>query len=292
MPPAPAPVDLHAHSRRSDGVLDPVALVGAASQAGVTTFALTDHDTLGGYREIVRSNAIPVGLELIAGVEINAIVREEIGLWEGELHVLGLGVDPDDTAFEAALAAQRARRTERFARTVTRLAELGLPIDAQLEAFPAGADDALGRPIIGRALVAAGHAASVEDAFRRLIGRGGPAYVPRDGLGPLEAIAAIWAAGGLAVLAHFAEAPGRTPLIRELIEGGLRGLEVYYRSFDQSTVSAMAGVARALELVATGGSDYHGDLGSYAETHALLWVPPEVADGVHAAGVVGSSRQP
>ena len=212
MPPGPSPVDLHTHSRRSDGVLEPDELVRAAAACGVATFALTDHDTLAGYREVVSGGAVPPGLELIAGVEINAVVREEIGLWEGELHILGLGMAVDDDAFEAALVEQRGRRAERFARTTRRLAELGMPVDAPLEGLAAGADDALGRPTIARALVAAGFATSVEDAFRRLIGRGGPGYIPRDGLGPHEAIRAIRAAGGLPVLAHFSEAPGRAAL--------------------------------------------------------------------------------
>lgn len=291
MPPGPSTVDLHAHTRRSDGVLEPADLVRAAAACGVTALALTDHDTLAGYREVVASDAIPVGLELIAGIEINAIVREEIGLWEGELHILGFGMDTDDQAFEAALVAQRGRRAERFARTVRRLAELGMPIDAQLETLASGPDDALGRPIVGRALVAAGFATSVEDAFRRLIGRGGPGYIPRDGLGPHEAIRAIRAAGGLPVLAHFSEAPTRTPLLQELIDVGLAGLEVYYRTFDRPTTAAMTDLAARLGLLATGGTDYHGDTGTYAESHAALWVPAEVADGVHRAGVVGSFAQ-
>ncbi len=292
IPPGPSTVDLHAHSRRSDGVLEPLDLIQAAAACGVTTFALADHDTLVGYREVVARGAIPPGLELVAGVEINAIVREDIGLWEGELHILGLGMDSDDEAFEAALARQRARRSERFARTVRRLADLGMPVDAQLETLVSGPDDALGRPIVGRALVAAGFATSVEDAFRRLIGRGTPGYVPREGLGPDEAIRAIRAAGGLPALAHFADAPARTALIRELIEHGLGGLEVYYRTFDRPTTAAMADAAAVLGLLPTGGSDYHGDTGTYAEQHAALWVPPEVVDGVHAAGVVGSFAQP
>jgi Predicted metal-dependent phosphoesterases (PHP family) len=292
VPPGPSPVDLHAHTRRSDGVLEPADLVREASDCGVTTFALTDHDTLAGYREVVAAGAIPAGLELIVGVEINAIVREEIGLWEGELHILGFGMDPEDEAFEAVLAAQRSRRAERFARTVRRLAELGMPIDSQLETVVIGAGDALGRPIVGRALVAAGFATSVEDAFRRLIGRGAPGYIPRDGLGPQEAISEIRNAGGLPVLAHFSEAPGRDLLLRELVDGGLAGLEVFYRTFDRPTVEAMEEVARTLGLVATGGSDYHGDTGTYAQAHAALWVPPEVADGVRGAGVVGSFGQP
>ena len=169
IPPGPSAVDLHAHSRRSDGVLEPADLLRAAAACGVTTFALADHDTLVGYRELVADGAIPPGLELIAGVEINSIVREDIGLWEGELHILGLGMDPHDEAFEAALVAQRGRRAERFARTVRRLAELGMPIDAQLETLVSGPDDALGRPTVGSGPGGGRLRDDVEDAFRRLI---------------------------------------------------------------------------------------------------------------------------
>ena len=134
-------------------------------------------------------------------------MTHNLGLWEGELHILGFGMDPDDAAFEAALADQRDRRRQRFERTVDRLRELGLSIDAQVATIDRTDDDALGRPTVARALIDAGYAESVEDAFRRLLSWGSPAYIPRDGMGPAEAIAAIRAAGGLPVLAHFSEAP-------------------------------------------------------------------------------------
>ena len=192
-------------------------------------------------------------------------------------------MNPEDGAFESALIAQRNARRIRFQQTVARLAEIGLPIDPQVEWVDLTRDDALGRPTIARALIAAGYAENVEDAFRRLIGWGSPAYVPREGLGPRDAIKAVRSAGGLPVLAHFSEAPGALRLIAELKEIGLGGLEVYYRSFDQGTVTLVADVAKRLGLVATGGSDYHGDLMTYAEAHAALIVPPSVADAVRAA---------
>ena len=103
--------------------------------------------------------------------------------------------------------------------------------------------------------------------------------MPRDGLGPgARRSARSVAAGGLPVLAHFGEAPTRVELLRELIDAGLGGLEVYYRTFDAATTAAVGEVAAALGLVATGGTDYHGDTGTYAEAHAGLWVPPEVGD--------------
>jgi 3',5'-nucleoside bisphosphate phosphatase len=278
VPPAPSAIDLHAHSTRSDGVLTPAALLRAAADAGVRTFALTDHDTLAGYRDLVAARAVPDGLQLIPGVEINALVTRDLGLWEGELHILGFGMDPDDEAFEAALARQRDARRIRFDRTVERLREIGLPIDAQVEALALAREDAIGRPTIARALMAAGFAASVEDAFTRIIGHGGPGYVRREGLGPEDAIAAIRRAGGVAVLAHFREAPTRPDIVRDLVEAGLGGLEVHYRTFDPSEVRGVGEVATAHGLLATGGTDFHGDVGTYADSHARLWVPPEAGE--------------
>jgi hypothetical protein len=288
--PGRSTVDLHTHTLRSDGVLQPVELARAAAAAGIRTLAITDHDNLAAYRELVHEQALPAPIELIPGVEINALARG-IPLQDGELHILGFGMEPADEAFEAALARQRAARRIRFERTVARLREIGLGIDDQVANLDLTADDALGRPTIGRALIAAGHATSVEDAFRRLIGHGGPAYVQREGMGPREAIEAIRAAGGVPSLAHFSEAPSQMPLLRELAGIGLAGLEVHYISFDRHTVELVGAVARQLGLIATGGSDYHGDTSTYAETHAALNVPESVATVLRASiDVAATSR--
>jgi predicted metal-dependent phosphoesterase TrpH len=276
-------VDLHTHTLRSDGVLEPVQLLEAAAAAGIRTLAITDHDTMAAYRELVAGGStIPASLDLIPGIEINALSRG-IPLADGELHILGFGMDPANEPFEATLATQRAARKVRFERTVTRLRELGLGIDDEIAHIDLSRDDALGRPTIGRALIAAGHATSVEDAFQRLIGWGRPAFVQREGMGPRDAIEAIRNAGGVPVLAHFSEAPDQVPLLRELMEMGLAGLEVFYISFPPQTIEAVGAVAAELELIATGGSDYHGDTTSYAEAHAALHVPLVVADRLRAA---------
>jgi predicted metal-dependent phosphoesterase TrpH/GNAT superfamily N-acetyltransferase len=270
-------MDLHSHTSRSDGILTPTELVTAAAEAGVRLLAITDHDTLAGVRDLRRSESIPPGLEVLPGIELNSVVTEPAELGEGEVHVLGIGVDPDDDELEEALARQRRSRRTRFERMVRRLRELGMPVDAALEQQPATTDeDALGRPRIARAMIAAGYASSVEDAFTRHLSKGRPAYVPRLGLNAVESIRAIRSAGGLASLAHFSEAPEHLPFLRELIDAGLNGLEVYYRAYELPVVMQLRRVATDLRLVMTGGTDFHGDRESYAEAHAQLWIPDEI----------------
>ncbi len=286
LPAGEATADLHTHTTRSDGVLEPVELVRQAHAAGVRLFAIADHDNLAAYRELTAPGAVPLpdGLVLVPAVEINAVTRSlEQDLPEGELHILGLGVDPWDEAFEAAIASQRDARRRRFSRTVGLLRELGMPVDAHLPSGVLESDDALGRPTLARALVAAGRATDVEDAFRRILGHGQPGYVPRAGLDPVEAIRAIRSAGGMASLAHFGEAPERLPLLRSLVAEGLDGLETHHRSFDAATCASMDAVAVLLGLVRTGGTDYHGDHGPYAESHAGLDMPPDLVDGLRDA---------
>jgi predicted metal-dependent phosphoesterase TrpH len=273
---AMARVDLHTHTLRSDGLLRPEELVRDAWAAGVRTLAITDHDTLASVRELTAPGGpgLPAGLELIAGVEINAVDPQAAdGAGEGELHILGYGVDPGHDAFEATLVAQREGRRRRFDALVARMRDLGLSIDREVASLVPTDDDALGRPTIARCLVAAGHATSVEDAFDRLLSRGRPGYLPRVGLGPVEAIRAIRDAGGLASLAHFAEAPERLAVVVELREHGLAGLEVHYRAYDDPTIATLSAIAAELGLVATGGTDYHGDDGPYADRLAELRIP-------------------
>ncbi|MFL5679169.1 MAG: PHP domain-containing protein, partial [Chloroflexota bacterium] len=191
VPPAPSTIDLHTHTRRSDGVLEPAALVADAHAAGVRLLAITDHDTLAAFRELRGAAGAPLDLQLLPGVEINAVADGRDGFWEGELHVLGFGMDADDDAFEAALHGQRDQRRRRFERILTKLRGLGMAVDDVIATTPADDDAALGRPTVARALIAKGYATSVEDAFRRWLGHGMPAWAPRDGLGPREAIEAI-----------------------------------------------------------------------------------------------------
>ncbi len=285
VPDGPSRVDLHSHTLRSDGILEPRALVEQAAAAGVRLLAITDHDDLAAYRELHAAGAppLPNGLSLIPGVEINCLTRGQADFWEGELHILGFGVRPDDEAFEALLRQQREGRRVRFERTLAALRGQGMSVDAAAERMDLSAIESLGRPTVARLLIDSGHVTSVEEAFARWLGRGCPAYIAREGIGPGPAIIAIRAAGGLPVLAHFGEAEAHLPILRELRATGLGGLEVYYRTFDRQHVKSVGRVADELGLVKTGGSDFHGDTGSYAEIHAATWVPEVVGERLLSA---------
>jgi len=278
-------VDLHSHSDRSDGVLPPADLYRHMTEVDLEIAALADHDTLAGYRVLrdgIATGAITLGPRLIPAVEINsvadrALIELGIELEEGELHILGYGVDADDAAFEAKLEGQRNARRTRLELMIERLRELGLPIDEHIAPAMAS-EEAVGRPHVARAMVAAGHVETVQQAFDEWIDRNGKAYVPRQGMRSREAIDAIMAAGGIPVLAHYPAAPEQPTLIELLMGWGVRGLEVYYRRYLPTTVTAMADLASRLGVLATGGSDYHGDNMSYAEATQTTFVPVEAGE--------------
>ena len=294
-------VDLHCHTNRSDGVLTPEALVRAMTDCGIDAAAISDHDTLAGYRAL-RAAGLTAGVggasgpRLIPAVEINSIADRaliELGveLEEGELHILGYGVDPDDQAFELKLAGQRDARMARLHMIIDKLRELNVPIDEQI-APALASEEAVGRPHIARAMVAAGYVETVQEAFDKWIDRNGPAYVPRQGMKSRDAIDAIIDAHGIPVLAHYPAAPEQPTLVKLVTDWGIRGLEVYYRRFSPETVAAMEELSGELGLLATGGSDYHGDTGSYAEAMRTTFVPRAMADRLMAAIEETAATQP
>ena len=279
-------VDLHTHTARSDGVLEPLELYEQMRAWGSTLVAITDHDTLAGAKELLAAGCGALGTtgpRIIVGVEINTMVDAEVEAVGGteerlnELHLLGLGVDPDDATLAATLERQRGARQRRLDETLARLRGLGLPVDDHLPRIEGGID-ALGRPHVARALVSAGHADDVQDAFARYLVPDMPAYVRRQGIGPRAAIEAISAAGGIASLAHSAWAPDEPEVIDELMRWGLRGLEVHYHFWDDERIERMGAFADERGLLRTGGSDYHGDTGTYAESQESCHVPAEVGE--------------
>ena len=191
-------------------------------------------------RDALASGSLSAGPQIIPAIEINSIADRaliELGveLEEGELHILGYGFDADDAAFERALEGQRNARKARLLMIIEACA--GWVADRRPDRAGACQPEAVGRPHIARAMVAAGHVATVQEAFDDWIDRNGPAYVPRQGMRSREAIDAIMAAGGIAVLAHYPAAPEQPTLIKQIMDWGIRGLEVFYRRFTPQTRS-------------------------------------------------------
>ena len=245
--------DLHLHTTASDGLLTPEQLTEKAAQAGFDLIAVTDHDSMDGV-ESARAFAKPLGLGVLTGVELSCGAQKEI-------HILGYGIDPQNAALRAFCRERRAQRAARTEEMVNRLCALGKPVS--VERVREMARGVMGRPHVARALVEAGHAASVSEAFERYLRPGKPGYVPKEDVRVAEAVRLIRGAGGVAVLAHPMELKmGETALeslVHEWKSQGLSGMEVYHSSAQNNHAHALYQMARREGLLVTGGSDFHGE---------------------------------
>lgn len=278
-------IDLHAHSAISDGTDQPAELIRAAVRAGLDVVALTDHDTTAGWAEA----AVEAGeheITLIPGAEISTRIGTS------SVHLLAYLFDPDEPALAAELERIRTDRVPRLQRMVDGMRALGSRVtwDDVLAAAPAAAS--LGRPHLADALVAVGEAQSREDAFSRLIGAGSPAYVPKYAPGTVDAIGMVQAAGGAAVIAHPWAHGRRGPLLDQdtlarLVAAGLVGLEVDHLDHDEATRAELRAVVRALGIVGTGSSDYHG-LGKQGYDLGVCTTSPQSYEAILAASRHGT----
>ena len=244
-------VDLHTHTTASDGTLSPSELVRAAARRGVRVLAVTDHDSTDGLRDALAEAEQHRPLTIVPGLEINCDVPG------AEVHVLGYLVDHEAPWFQDFLREQRAERVARVHRIAARLAELGLPIDPA-EVFAIVKEGSAGRPHVAQVMVLHGYVKSVREAFDRYLHVNGPANVPRKRLTPAEAVRIIRRARGVPVFAH----PGladRDALIPELVEAGLMGIEAIYAEHSAAQTAHYQDLCRRHGLIATGGSDYHGE---------------------------------
>jgi predicted metal-dependent phosphoesterase TrpH len=245
--------DLHAHTDASDGALPAGALVELARRGGVGVLAVTDHDTMAAVPEALRAGR-RLAVRIVPGVELSANGPA------GPVHVLGYFEEPVPRPLADRLEGLIEARRERAAAIVARLAALGVRVS--LERVAAGARVAIGRPHIAAAIVAAGAAADLREAFERYIGDGAPAYVPAAALDDEEAVRLIRASGGAAVLAHPGTLrAGPTALaaqVGRLAAAGLAGIEVHRPDHGSRERAEYAALAARHRLVAAGGSDYHG----------------------------------
>ena len=244
-------IDLHLHTTASDGRSTPAELVAEAVAAGITTLAVTDHDTVAAVPE-VRMAALAAGITAIAGIEITAVHAGR------DVHVLGYFIDPDSRTLSEFLTMQRQDRRRRVLEIASRLDELGVPVDrSSLLTDASRPGKSLGRPVVAQALIAAGHVRDISDAFERYLSPGAPAFVQRIGASPADVVRLIAEAGGLAAIAH----PGKLnmdELIPSMADAGMAAIEVFHSDHDAADVGRYQEMASRLDLLITGGSDYHG----------------------------------
>lgn len=255
-------VDLHVHTTASDGTLTPLQVLELAAKLRLGAVAITDHDTLDGV-QAVRGHSCYPEVPFLNGVEISTAPPAGFP-HKGSLHILGYGFDTANSALIAALNQAQEARRNRNPQIIQRLNALGLDITlAEVSENTNG--DRVGRPHIARVLVAKGMALSIDDAFDRFLGNGQPAYIDKYRIPSLDALNLLQAAGGVAVLAH----PGLLAvnagaefeqLLIWLKNNGLGGLEVWYPEHTPQQTRTYFQLAQRYDLVATGGTDFHGAL--------------------------------
>ena len=247
-------IDFHSHSIFSDGTDTPEAMAQAAHACGLTALALTDHDTLGGLDRFMAQQPAVAPL-LVPGIELSCRFMGR------SLHMLGLFLDFRDPVLVERIQRMRVQRLERNRMMLERLRARAIPITWE-EVTAEAPTDLISRTHFARVLVRCGAAGSAKDAFQRLIGDDGPCYVPFPELAPAEAAGWIRQAGGVAVVAH----PGRgfprgfrwDQAMLELKGVGIQGFEAYYPYDGPVEQRYFLDLAKALDLIPSGGSDYHG----------------------------------
>ncbi len=244
-------VDLHIHSTASDGRLTPADIVREAAERGLTFIALADHDTVDGIASAQAAAQAFPGLKVIPCVEISTDIPQ------GEVHALGYFIDYTDHELGATLNRLRNSRLRRAQGMVAKLDDLGIHIDWQrVQQIASGSS--IGRPHIAQAMLEKGYIDSIKQAFTEYLSRDRPAYVEREKMTPAESMELIIKAQGLPVLAHPLTFNDPEAITIELKAAGLVGIEAYYDGYTPEEINRLVGLADRHNLIATGGSDYHG----------------------------------
>jgi hypothetical protein len=241
--------DLHVHTSRSDGTYTPAQLVKESITRGIAALAIVDHDTTDAIAE-AQAQAQGTDLEIIPGIELTAQYENQ------EIHILGYFLDYRNEELLEKLKLVRLNRIQRVYKIIENLEGLGLKLDPA-KVFDISGKATVGRMHIARALVKEGLVGSTAEAFRKYIGDKSPAYVLGFRLSVPEAIKLIHTSGGVAVLAH-PYMLHNDALIAEFASYGLEGMEVYYPEHSQAMVNFYLELAKKLNLLVTGGTDFHG----------------------------------
>lgn len=248
--------------------------------------SVTDHDTTAGLDEAAAA-ASSAGLTFVTGIEVTAVEQAT------DVHLLGYFFDPASGDLADLLAAQRADRHRRVADICRRLDDLGYGVDLPaLDRPGAERQRPVGRPAVARALVEAGHTASIQEAFERFLAPGCPAFVERRGVSPADVVSVVTRAGGLCSLAH----PGlldRDGWIQSFVAGGLTALEVFHGDHGPADEARYAALSAEHRLARTGGSDFHGDDDGRTRRLGRIGLPVEAFTELVARAVrLGCARVP
>jgi len=249
-------IDLHTHSNVSDGTDTPAELVRNARSAGLSTVALTDHDTFDGLDEAVAEGE-RTGIQVVRGMELSCGTDRE------SVHLLMYGGNENDPALQSEMAKVREGRSNRLRPVLAKLAELGYPLTEEAVLAQVGDSPSVGRPHIADALIAAGYVKDRTEAFDRFLADGGPAHVERYTIDLPHGIDLVNGAGGVPIIAH-PWGRGREHVLppdylEQLVrEHDLAGFEVDHQDHDPQTRAELRALADRLGVLATGSSDYHG----------------------------------
>jgi 3',5'-nucleoside bisphosphate phosphatase len=255
-------IDLHTHTNRSDGTLSPEALVNRAVETGLSALGITDHDTFAGY-DLAAPAARERGLELICGIELSTRPKSNGGPRPPSVHLLGYFLESAPAEFREWIQGMLESRHRRNVALIAKLRSLG--IDITLEEVQAMGKHLTARPHFARVLLKKGYVRSLQEAFDVYLADEAKAAVAREEPPLLEAIERIRRSGGAASLAHPVRIPGgRDPrsfgrVLEELVPAGLNAIEVYHSEHTAEDVEMYRSIAREWNLIATGGSDFHGD---------------------------------
>ncbi len=270
-------IDLHTHSTASDGSLPPHELVRRGKEIGLEAMALTDHDTVVGLAEFLAAGT-RLGMETIGGCELSVTTPS------ARMHIVGLWLPENPSGLNKVMEELREHRHQRNHVIIGLLHDLGMDLTYEEVKNIAG-EGSVGRPHIAKALLEHGYVHSMDEAFGRYLGARGKAYAPKKVLSGKEAVDLLKREGATVIMAHpFQYGLNIDHLAEELIrlkEFGLDGLEAYYNDHSPSQTRAMLELAKRLDLVVSGGSDFHGEakpLIQLGKGRGNLHVPTDVLD--------------